>query len=83
MSHSVCYSLPGPGTYTSERHKKLATNSVTQRIRGQLIKMKPQAKQNAVFKSQTVRQIQRDLNHAVKLNYPGVNEYPNNHKKIG
>ena len=32
--HSVSQSLPGPGTYVSERHKKLIKNCVYQRVRG-------------------------------------------------
>ena len=84
MSHSVSYPLPGPGTYSSERHRKLATSSVVQRVRGQLIRMRPaNARQSAVFKSQTVRQIQHEVNHAVKLNYPAANQYEDEHLKIG
>ena len=41
------------------------------------------AKQSAVFKSETVRQIQREVNNAVKLNYPAANQYDNEHLKIG
>ena len=37
MSHSISYPLPGPGSYTSERHRKLAANTVIKRVRGQLV----------------------------------------------
>ena len=63
---------PGPGTYKSERHKKMATSYVVQRVRGQLVKVKKTNKESASFKSGTSRQIESELTAATKLNYPGM-----------
>ena len=44
-------------------------------MRGQLAKVKKTKKVSASFKSTTGRHIQNELNHAAKLNYPGMNAY--------
>ena len=64
--------VPGPGTYKSERHKKLALNFAVQRVRGQLVKVKRGKTESASFKSTTGRQIEKEVTHAAKLNYPGM-----------
>ena len=66
---------PGPGTYVSERHKRMAANYVVQRVRGQLVKVKKSNKASASFKSTTGRQIEKEVSHAAKLNYPGMMSY--------
>lgn len=48
---------PGPGTYSSERHKRMAANYAVQRIRGQLVRVKKANKASASFKSTTGRHI--------------------------
>ena len=45
--------------------------------------MKQKSSSNAVFKSNTVRQIAKEVNHAVKLNYPDAGKYNDDHNKIG
>lgn len=62
---------PGPGTYRSERHLRLAANFATHRIRGQNVKVRKTNKESAAFKSKTGRQIESELDHASKLSYPG------------
>lgn len=53
------------------------------RVQGQLVRMKQKSSSNAVFKSNTVRQIAKEVNHAVKLNYPDAGKYNDDHNKIG
>ena len=69
---------PGPGTYKSERHGKMAANYAVKRIGGQLVKMKKSKKQSASFVSTTNRFIENELNHAAKLDYPGMAKYKSN-----
>ena len=57
--------------------------TILQRVRGQNVKMKKGQSVSASFKSQTVRQIQREINHAVKLNYPGSQAYSDQSMMIG
>ena len=66
---------PGPGNYTTERHKRMAANYVVQRVRGQLVKVKKAKHLSASFKSTTGRHIEKEVNHAAKLNYPGMMAY--------
>ena len=66
---------PGPGNYTTERHKRMAANYVVQRVRGQLVKVKKAKQVSASFKSTTGRHIEKEVSHAAKLNYPGMMAY--------
>ena len=53
----------------------MGANFSVQRIRGQLVQVKKKSKGTAVFQSATGRQIEKELNHAEKLNYPGIQHY--------
>ena len=66
----------------------MATSFAVQRVRGQLVKVRKTNKGSASFKSQTGRQIEREVTAAAKLNYPGMAHYNSNnwdtlaHQKI-
>ena len=63
---------PGPGNYNSERHQRLGPKGfVLQRVRGQMVKLQKSNNCSASFKSSTGRQMEKEISHAIKLNYPG------------
>ena len=80
--------IPGPGSYSSERHKKMSAKFAVQRVRGQLVKVRKNNKESASFKSATGRLIENEINYAQKINYPGMTKYEANdwqtigHQKI-
>ena len=48
---SQSVAVPGPGTYKSERHQRMAANFAVHRVRGQLVKVKKTSKESASFLS--------------------------------
>ena len=56
----------------------MIANYAVKRIGGQLVKMRKSKKQSASFVSTTSRFIENELNHAAKLDYPGMAKYKSN-----
>lgn len=76
QSHSVTApSTPGPGQYPAKR--QFWSKSSLHRIRGQFVAVKTQSL-NAVFKSGTERQLDKELRHTIRENLPSAAQYRDN-----
>ena len=56
----------------------MSAKFAVQRVRGQLLKVRKNNKESASFKSATGRLIENEMNHAQKINYPGMTKYEAN-----
>jgi hypothetical protein len=76
QSHSVTApSTPGPGQYPAER--QFWSKSSLHRIRGRFVAVKTHSL-NAVFKSGTERQLDKELRHTIRENLPSAAQYRDN-----